>query len=349
MYPELRIDSWIPQVKALLADPNVNPPAGVDVSKGFLYIRKNTARRLVEDQIGPLSKAKSQSSRFLASWMIKMRNIGEFTDRSIGVIVDEYTRLFTRLHPIVEPSRLHHCIWKFILEDMGAQNPGNRLSRHHSKLRSETEDRDVELIPLPSDTYNIVLSIGDYLQTVDDNPEMDDACQDLASIRANEYLKRLFGARDGEPLEFVNIYHPEFLMDHIAEWANSIMPWMNVFSDAVTDEYHHSDTNDVCCYWCLKKNPRDRRRYKRIPEGALHVIPSSSIVIHLIQCHPDYLGRRPQDPLGEGWVNEYREREIPSDPKLWNYSLEDLPKESPESLGYPDPMRRWTYTNLTYA
>ncbi|RVD89701.1 uncharacterized protein DFL_000696 [Arthrobotrys flagrans] len=156
--------------------------------KEIYYIRKTVARKLIEDQIGQPSEAKTQSFRFLANWMTEMREMGGSLDQSIGVIVDEYTRCFKIFHPIIEPSKLHHCLWKFMIEDF--QNLGSKRSNS---------------IPLPSDTGDIVGSIGDYLEAVAKNPNVDDTCRDLASVRASEYLIRLFGARDGDSLDFVTI------------------------------------------------------------------------------------------------------------------------------------------------
>ncbi|KAK6336963.1 hypothetical protein TWF718_009751 [Orbilia javanica] len=316
IYPELSISPEVQVQAGMILSTSLAQRPKED-PKGYFYIRKTTTRKLIEGQIGKLSEAKTQSSRFLAHWMLQIRRMGESLDQSISVVVDEYTRCFKRFHPIIEPNMLHHCLWKFIVEDF----------QHQGK--------NCNSIPLPSDTSDIIGGIGDYLQAVAKNPDINDTCWDLASMKANEYLLRLFGARDGDYLDFVAIYHPGFLIEYVADWAIDNISWMSVFSNAFKLQWEGSVSDDVCCYWCLRKSSKNPHTYRGISRKDI-VIPSSSIVVHLIRCHPEKLGKRPKDPIGKGWSDMYRthHRGIPPNPALWNFLLEDIPGEPPDFIGY---------------
>ncbi|KAK6507695.1 hypothetical protein TWF481_006118 [Arthrobotrys musiformis] len=285
------------------------------------YIRKTVSRRLIEKQIGQVSKAKSQSSRFLANWMIKMRGIGESLDQPITFIVGEYTRSFKRFHPLIEPDMFHYCLWKFILEDFQSLGKGGSNS-----------------IPLPSETPNIVRGVGIYLETKASNPRRGETRRTLASMRAKEYLIGLFGAQDGCHFDFATILYPKFLVVHIAGWALCAVHWMSAFSDSYLypGGLHSPWTGWICCYWCLKENPSNSTSYEVVSRMDLDLRPES-IAVHMLQSHPEKLGKRPKDPIDEDWQDrscDQLERGISSDPAVWDYPLEDIVKDYSSSFGY---------------
>ncbi|KAK6343507.1 hypothetical protein TWF730_011097 [Orbilia blumenaviensis] len=322
IYPELHIP---PNVQVWVGKPDYTIRDSITkYSKNpkSNYTRKSTVRRLIREQIGSVSDAKTQPSRFRVAWMIEMGKIADLLDQSIGAIVEEYTRSFKRFHPIIEPGRLDNCLWRFIVSDF--RNIGTR-------------NKSSSNIPLPEDTSDVIRSIGEYLEKIGRNPDAEDGCRLMAALRADEYLMRLFGARDGEPLDVVKIYHPEFLMDHMVDWGVGVTSWMSVFSAAFLGSSSTS-IRDICCYWCLQADSKKQQVYKGVASKPTVVIPASSLIVHILQCHPDSLGKRPMDPIGNNW--DISPGFIPRDPTRWKYPLEDFPNKTQNFLGYPNPMNR---------